>query len=74
MRKTAVMIGLMVLSVVLRVKGYLSGDNLTDLLKGTTIAFFSANGLEHMTSTIKEYVNSKGKKIDESIVDVKEVS
>ena len=62
MRKTLVMFLLIFVGIVFRVKGYLSGDNFVDLLKGTTIAFFSANGLEHLTSTVKEYINSKGQK------------
>jgi hypothetical protein len=45
---------------------------MVDLLKGTVIAFFSANGLEHITTTVKEYVNSKGKKVEENVVAVSE--
>lgn len=72
LRKTAVMLSLIAIAAVFRIKGYISGDNMVDLLKSTVIAFFSANGLEHITTTIKEYVNSKGKKVEEDVVDVQE--
>ena len=70
LRKTAVMFGLMAIAVVLRIKGYMDGTNVSDLLKGTAVAFFAANGLEHVTTTVKTYINSKGKIKDESIVNV----
>lgn len=72
LRKTAVMMALILLGAVFRVKGYISGDNMVDLLKGTVIAFFSANGLEHITTTVKEYINSKGQKVDQEVLDVQE--
>jgi hypothetical protein len=67
-----VMLSLILLAAIFRVKGYISGDNMVDLLKGTVIAFFSANGLEHITTTVKEYINSKGKKVEENVVQVSE--
>jgi hypothetical protein len=67
-----VMLSLILLAAVFRVKGYIDGNNMVDLLKGTVIAFFSANGLEHITTTVKEYVNSKGKKVEENVVAVSE--
>lgn len=70
LRKTVVMGILIVLAVVFRVKGLISGDNMVQLLQGTTIAFFTANGLEHMTSTVKEYIGANGKKIDENVISV----
>jgi hypothetical protein len=66
------MLLLVVLSAVFRVKNYISGDNMTDLLKGTVVAFFASNGLEHITTTVKEYINSKGQKKDETVVNVEE--
>ena len=72
LRKTMVMLSLILLAAVFRVKGYIDGNNMVDLLKGTVIAFFSANGLEHITTTVKEYVNSKGKKVEENVVAVSE--
>lgn len=72
LRKTMVMLSLILLAAVFRIKGYIDGNNMVDLLKGTVIAFFSANGLEHITTTVKEYVNSKGKKVEENVVAVSE--
>jgi hypothetical protein len=72
LRKTMVMLSLILLGAIFRVKGYISGDNMVDLLKGTVIAFFSANGLEHITTTVKEYINTKGKKVEENVVSVSE--
>lgn len=72
LRKTAVMLSLIVLGAVFRVKGYMSGDNIVDLWKGTVIAFFSANGLEHISTTVKDYINAKGKKTEETVLDVEQ--
>ncbi len=69
-RKTIVMVSLIFICIVFRIKGLMSGDNMVDLLKGTCIAFFSANGLEHITSTVKEYINSKGQKEDKTVLGV----
>jgi len=71
-RKTLVMVALITISVWFRLKGYMSGDNVTDLLKGTALGFFAANGIEHVGTTIKEYINSKGQKVEEETVDVSE--
>lgn len=59
MRKTIIMLILVVIGIIFRVKGYLDGSQLVDLLKNTVIAFFSANSIEHVGSTIKEYLTSK---------------
>lgn len=72
LRKTVVMLSLIILGAVFRVKGYISGDNFVELLKNTVIAFFSANGLEHISNTVKEYINSKGKKEEETVLNVTE--
>ena len=72
LRKTLVMGALIAIGVWFRLKGYMSGDNVTDLLKGTALGFFAANGIEHVGTTIKEYINSKGQKVDQETVDVSE--
>lgn len=59
MRKTIVMLLLVLIGVVFRIMGYLDGNQIVDLLKNTVIAFFSANSIEHIGNTIKEYVASK---------------
>lgn len=59
LRKTLVMLLLMAIAVIFRVKGYLSGDNVVDMLKATTISFFGANSVEHFTAMVKEHLASK---------------
>jgi hypothetical protein len=71
-RKVLVMLSLVLIGVIFRIKGYLDGSNFVDLLKATTIAFFASNGVEHLTSTIKEYINVNGAKVDETVVDVEQ--
>lgn len=77
-RKFILMILLFLVGIVFRIKSLLSGSEFVDLLKSTTISFFAANGVEHLMSTVKEYVNSKNtqsKQIDvdsDSIADTDE--
>ena len=71
-RKTIVMGLIIVLTIIFRIEGLISGDNVAQLLQGTVVAFFAANGLEHITNTVKEYINSDGKKVDENIISVTE--
>ena len=73
LRKFLVMAGLMGLGVLFRVKGLISGDNFVDLLKGTSIAFFASNSVEHIKKAITSYVDSKGNKkenVDVSVGDL----
>lgn len=58
-RKFILMMLLLGVSVAFRVKGYISGGEFVDLLKATTLAFFSANGFEHMMETIQNYHDNK---------------
>jgi hypothetical protein len=69
-RKTLVMLALMVLSSFFLVKGLLTGNNFTDLLKATVLGFLACNSVEHLTSVVKEHINSKGQKVEEIEVDV----
>lgn len=64
-RKFILMLLLFSIGVIFRIKGYVDGGQFVDLMKNTTISFFAANGLEHITTTVKEYINSKGQKVDE---------
>ena len=59
LRKTLVMFLLMIIGVWFRLKGYLSGDNFTDLLRATVIAYFGANSVEHFTSMVQQHLVSK---------------
>lgn len=62
MRKTIVMLILIVVAIAFRVLNYVDGSQFVDLLKGTVIAFFSANSIEHIGETIRTYV-SGGKQV-----------
>lgn len=70
LRKTLIMLMLVIITTIFRAKGLLSGDNMVELLKACTISFFAINGVEHIGTTIKEYVNSKGQKEEKEEIDV----
>lgn len=59
LRKTLVMFLLMIIGVWFRLKGFLSGDNFTDLFKATVIAYFGANSVEHFTSMVQQHLVSR---------------
>ena len=58
-RKLSIMATLVIVAIVFRVLDYINGAEFVDLLKGTAIAFFSMNGIEHLTKTVKEWVKNK---------------
>jgi uncharacterized membrane protein len=64
-RKTLVMLFLIALSIVFRIKGYIDGNNLVDLLKATALGFFASNSFEHYTSIIKSKIDAKTGKTEE---------
>lgn len=59
-RKFILMMILYIVGIIFRIKNLLSGSEMVDLFKSTTIAFMGANGVEHVMSVVKEYINSKG--------------
>lgn len=61
-RKFSVIMLVILVGILFRVLDYISGAEFVDLLKNTTIAFMSFNGIEHMTGAIKEWVQGKMKK------------
>jgi len=61
-RKLIIMALLFGVGIAFRLMGLVNGAEFVDLLKSTSVAFFAANGLEHLTTTVKEYINSKGQK------------
>ena len=69
-RKFILMLALFFIGIIFRIKGLIDGGQFVDMLKSTSIGFFAANGLEHLTTTVKEYVNSKGQKVAEVDTDV----
>jgi hypothetical protein len=58
-RKFILMMVLYIVGIVFRIEGLISGDNMVDLFKSTTIAFMGANGVEHLVETVKSYMDSK---------------
>jgi hypothetical protein len=68
-RKFILMVLLFGVGVIFRLKGYVDGGQFVDLMKNTTIAFFAANGFEHLTTTVREYIAANGKKIEEIVTD-----
>ncbi len=58
-RKLIVMLLVFTISVSFRLKGYLNGDQFTDLLKAVVIAFFGANSVEHFTSMVEQHLENK---------------
>ncbi len=53
-RNIGIMLLVMAISIILRAKNYISGDNVTDLLKGTVIAFLAASGVDNITDAWSE--------------------
>ncbi len=59
MRKFILMMILYIVGIVFRLMNLVSGAEMVDLFKATTIAFMGANGVEHLVMAVKSY-NSKG--------------
>ncbi len=58
-RKIIAFIAVFVTGVVLRVKGYIAGTDLTSIVNTTFVAFAAGNSVEHFTSAVKEYMGNK---------------
>ena len=59
LRKTIVMLALIIITCVFRVKGLITPDNFEGLLKSTVIAYFGSNSIEHYTAMIKSRLDDK---------------
>lgn len=59
MRKFILMMVLYIVGIVFRIKDMLSGAEMVDLFKSTTIAFMSANGIEHLVTGVKAVMAGK---------------
>jgi hypothetical protein len=71
LRKTIVMLALLIISCIFRIKGYIAPDNWEGVLKATVVSYFASNGVEHFSSMIKEHLNSKGQKVEVEEIDSK---
>ena len=58
-RKTAVMILLIAISVVFRITNFIDSAGFVVLLQNTVVAFFASNSIERVGETIKHYVSNK---------------
>lgn len=52
LRKWSIMFLLVVVGITFRIAGLLTGVEMVALLKGTAIAFFSSNAVEHIKTAI----------------------
>lgn len=59
LRKFVVMLILYTVGMYMKFSGQLTGAELVTLLKSTTIAFFGANGIEHISTTAR-HIFGKG--------------
>ena len=59
LRKSIVMLLLMVIGVALILKGFLNGGQFVDLFKATVISYFGANSVEHFISMVQAHLQSK---------------
>ena len=60
-RKFTIMLLLVIIGVSFRLSGHLSGSEMVSLLQATAVAFMSANGIEHLTKSVTEWVKNKSK-------------
>lgn len=59
LRKTIIMISLIGLCVWFGLIHLMNGQNISDCLKATVIAYFGANGIEHFSGMVKEQLINK---------------
>lgn len=59
-RKFIAWLAVFIVAMIFRVKDLINGSEFSDLVKNTFLAFAAANGVEHLVSVAKEYINSKG--------------
>lgn len=71
LRKTIVMLALLIVSIIFRIKGLIAPDNFEGLLKATVVSYFSSNAVEHYTSMVKERLTSSGKTVQTTEIDSK---
>lgn len=57
--KTGIMFVLLVVGIILRVKGYIEGPGFVDLMRTTTVAYFSTTTIVHFTEMLKTQIASK---------------
>lgn len=74
LRKTIVMFMVIVISMVFRIKGLITSDNMESLLRYTVIAYFGSNSVEHYSSMIKAQLDAKtGKTVEAAEIETNTV-
>lgn len=68
LRKSIVMILLMIIGVIFRIKGMLDGAQFVDLFKATVISYFGANSVEHFSSMIQAHLASKVASVAKEVI------
>lgn len=58
-RKFTFMLILLATAIIFRINDLINGAEFVDLLKESTLAFLAANGFEHATTAVKDYVAGK---------------
>jgi hypothetical protein len=58
-RKTLAWVGLFIISIVFRLKGYIDGGQFVDLTKATFLGFITGNLGEHLGNLGQAYFNNK---------------
>lgn len=61
-RKLFVCMVVVTISVIFTITGHLTGDQITKVLTITVPAYFAGNVGEHITNSVKEYIEKKFKK------------
>lgn len=58
-RKFFIILALYVMAIVFRIKEFITGAEMVDLLKEATVVFLGANTAEHLINVAKDYVANK---------------
>jgi hypothetical protein len=62
-RKFLAWVALFLVAIIFRLKAYIDGGQFVDLMKSTFMGFVAGNGVEHIMTTVKEYINAKGQPV-----------
>jgi len=69
-RKFIAFVAVFVTAVILRIKGYVGGSDLTSMVNTTFIAFASGNIAEHWSSVVKQAMTNKNTSVTEIAKDI----
>lgn len=58
-RKFLILLAVYAIAVIFRINNLINGDELVRLMEPTTLAFLGANGIEHITSAVKDHYAAK---------------